>query len=113
MSPSTPELLLHILDETSYLLSIREGLSREEFLEDPTLKRAVVRSLEIIGEAAKCLSLSFTADHPECEWRLMAGMRDRLIHHYFGVDYEIVWDVPQRKIPDLDCRLRGLPDVQA
>jgi len=112
MSPSTRELLLHILDETAYLLSIREGLNREAFLVDPTLKRAVARSLEIIGEAAKCLPPSFAADHPECEWRLMAGMRDRLIHHYFGVDYEIVWDVLQRKIPDLDRRLRALPHIQ-
>jgi uncharacterized protein with HEPN domain len=70
-------------------------------LANETLRRAFVRSLEIIGEAAKKVPEGFRAQHPMVEWRAMAGMRDRLIHDYFGVDYELVWDVVQNRIPEL------------
>lgn len=66
-----------------------------------TLRRAFVRSLEVIGEAAKKVPEEFRAQHPAVEWRAMSGMRDRLIHDYFGVDYELVWDVVQNRIPEL------------
>ena len=57
------------------------------------MRRAFVRSLEIIGEAVKNLPEEFRASHPEVEWRPIAQMRDRLIHGYYGVDYQLVWDV--------------------
>jgi uncharacterized protein with HEPN domain len=60
-----------------------------------------VRSIEVIGEATKNLSTEFREQHPDIEWRAMAGMRDQLIHGYFGVDYEIVWDVATEKAPKL------------
>jgi uncharacterized protein with HEPN domain len=108
MSPSGPELLRHILDEAEYLLDRSQGLSREEFLRDETLRRAFVRSLEIIGEATKHITPEDRAELPDLVWRGMAGMRVRLIHGYFGVDYELVWDVVQNKIPELRERLRGV-----
>ena len=87
--------------ESDYLLSSRTDLRFEDFQRDQTPRRAVVRSLEVIGEAAKKVSPEFREQHSAVEWRAMAGMRDRLIHDYFGVDYELVWDVLQNRIPKL------------
>jgi uncharacterized protein with HEPN domain len=85
-----------------YIFSLSGNeLTRDDFFRDETLKRAVVRSLEIIGEATKKIPADFKYKYNSIEWRHMAGMRDRLIHDYLGVDYSIVWDVMQNKIPDL------------
>ena len=78
-----------------------QGLEKATFLCDETRKRAFVRSLEIIGEAVKQLPDAVKQRYSHLEWRAMAGMRDRLIHGYFGVDYDIVWDVVTNKIPEL------------
>lgn len=111
MSFEPRDYLSHILAEAEYLLATSEGLTSTDFDTDETLQRAFVRSLEIIGEAAKKVPDSFRADHPEIEWRAMAGMRDRLIHDYFGVDYEIVWDVVQNHIPELRRQIAMILEV--
>ena len=108
MSKEPIEFLKHIADECSYLLSISNGLSKDAFLDDETLKRAVVRSLEIIGEATKKIPADFKVKWDSIQWKNMAGMRDRLIHDYIGVNYSIVWDVLINKIPDLNSQIQAV-----
>lgn len=99
------EFLKHIADECSYLLSVSDNLTKEDFLDNETLKRAVVRSLEIIGEATKKIPADFKVKFDSIQWKSMAGMRDRLIHDYIGVNYSIVWDVLKNKIPELSIQI--------
>jgi|SRR5690606_28011472 len=105
MSKDLYEYIRHILDECSYLTNTKTGLSYDAFVSDETLKRAVVRSLEIIGEATKKIPLDFRDKYPSINWKSMAGMRDRLIHDYMGVNYKIVWDVIVNKIPKLQQQI--------
>ena len=95
------EFLKHIQDECLYIISVSENLSFNDLIENETLKRAVVRSLEIIGEATKKIPADFKVKWNTIPWKNMAGMRDRLIHDYIGVNYSIVWDVMKNKIPDI------------
>ncbi len=108
MSFEPLEYLRHVLAEVDYLVGSSAIVRKERFLRDETLRRAFVRSLEIIGEAAKKVPDGFRAAHPEVEWKAMAAMRDRLIHGYFGVDYELVWDVVQEKIPALKRQIEAI-----
>jgi uncharacterized protein with HEPN domain len=77
-------------------------------MSDETLKRAFVRSIEITGEASKKIPNELKQSWTEINWRSTAGIRDRLIHDYFGVDYDIVWDVVQNKIPDLPQKIEAM-----
>lgn len=108
MSFEPRDYLHHILAEVDYLLEDSSGVTVGAFAADETRRRAYVRSLEIIGEAAKKVPEGFRAEHPGIEWRAMAGMRDRLIHDYFGVDYEIVWDVVRNRIPALRRQISAI-----
>ena len=113
MPPSTLlELLRDILQEADFLAAQVIQTSFADFFQDEVKKRAFVRSLEIIGEAAKRIPPDFREKHLEIEWKKVAGMRDRLIHNYVDVDYAIVWDVATTKVPELAQQLRQIIDVQ-
>jgi uncharacterized protein with HEPN domain len=109
MSKEPIEYLKHIKDECAYILSVSgTGLTKDLFLHDETLKRSVVRSLEIIGEATKKIPSDFKVKWDSINWKNMAGMRDRLIHDYMGINYSIVWDVMKNKIPELSERISAV-----
>lgn len=108
MSPSDTELLKHILDEINFL---QETTSGKDFLavkDDPVLSRAIIRSLEIIGEASNKLDEKLKAGTPHIEWRKITNTRNKLIHNYFGVDYEIVWNIIVDKLPALKDDIQHL-----
>jgi uncharacterized protein with HEPN domain len=108
MSKEPKEFLRHINDECLYIISVSENLKYEDFLSDETLKRAIVRSLEIIGEASKKIPADVKVKWNTIQWKNMAGMRDRLIHDYMGINYAIVWDVIQNKVPDMNKQISKL-----
>lgn len=84
------------------------GMDRRAFGEDTKTVDAVVRNLEIVGEAVKQLPLDLRAQAPDVEWQRIAGLRDILIHAYFGVDLDIVWDVVVNKVPQLGRQVEVL-----
>ena len=98
--PKEPiEYLNHILDECRYIQTvITSDFTKDDFIADETLKRSLVRSLEIIGEATKKIPADIKLKWNSVNWKNMAGIRDRLIHDYMGINYSIVWDVVKNKI---------------
>ena len=97
--------LRHIADECRFILTATSGMTGTRFEENEVMKRAVVRSLEIIGEAGKNIPTEAKSKWPGIDWKKMAGMRDRLIHVYAGGNYAIVWDVVTNKIPELEKQI--------
>ena len=106
MSKDPLEYIKHIADECAYIISVSKNLSKDAFLNDETLKRAIVRSLGVIGEAAKKVPINFKEKWNSIQWKNMTGMRDPLIHDYMGINYLIVWDVIMNKIPELDNQIK-------
>jgi len=100
--------LKHILDEIDFLTRETEAKKFEEFIKNEMLKRACSRSLEIIGEAVRNLSPDFKKQYKEIEWKKISGLRDKMIHGYFGVNWDIIWDVIRNQIPRLKEQVESI-----
>lgn len=100
--------LRHILDAAQKAVEFSHGRTRSDLDTDVKLSLALVRLLEIIGEAAKHISAGFSSAHPGIPWKKMCGMRDRLIHGYFDVDHDEVWNTVTKDLPPLIAALEQL-----
>ncbi len=104
-----PEVFLqHILESINEIERYVAEIDRDDFLEETQVQDAVIRRLEIIGEAAKNLPKSFMAENIDIPWKKLAGLRDVLIHAYFGVDKELVWKIIEKDIPKLKKQISKL-----
>lgn len=102
------EFLSDIYEATLRIELYIHDIDYENFLEDIKTQDAVVRNLEIIGEAAKNITDEFKGKHPQIPWKDLAGIRDKLIHHYFGVNLEIVWTIIEEDLPLLKEKIRHI-----
>jgi uncharacterized protein with HEPN domain len=94
-------LLEDILDAARKIISYTSGMSFDDFVNDDKTIDAVVRNFEIIGEAGNRVPEDFKSDHPGIEWRRIIGFRNRIIHEYFGINYEMVWKIKEENVPGL------------
>jgi len=93
--------LRHMLDAAKKIVEYTDSIQRDDLDKDEKLALALVRLLEIVGEAAKAVSPDFRRKHPQIPWREIAGTRDRLIHGYYDIDFDIVWQIVSDDIPPL------------
>jgi uncharacterized protein with HEPN domain len=98
------DILISIQDVEEFT----SGMRFDEFLQDKKTIKAVIRSLEVLGEASRKIPESIKARYPHVPWKRMAGMRDKLIHEYFGVDLEIVWNVVKNELPSVKVPIEEL-----
>lgn len=108
MFKSPIEYLRHIVDEITFIEREIVPIGKEHFMDDESRKRAAARSLEIIGEAVKQVPEEFRLLHSDIDWKAFSGLRDRLIHGYFAVDNQIVWDVMVNELPGLKQKVGKL-----
>jgi len=109
MKPEDPAYLHHILDAIVHIEDFSKGITSASDLNDHPLERAgIERMLTIIGEAAKNLSPSLRKEYPDIPWKATAGMRDKIMHHYFGVDYEAVFETIRVDLPVLKQGIRAI-----
>jgi len=109
---------MHKRGDYEFLQDIGEAINRiesyagrmeyQELLKDIKTQDAVVRNLEIIGEAVKNISADLKEKHKEIDWKSIAGMRDKIIHFYFGVDWDIVWKVISKNLPELKPKIEAI-----
>jgi len=97
-----------ILDSINDIENFIEGMNFNDFKNDRKTINAVIRSIEVIGEASKKIPKSIRERHPDIPWKKIAGMRDKLIHEYFGIDLEILWKVAKEEIKKLEPEIKQI-----
>jgi len=100
--------LRHILHQIDLLLENTNDVTYEDFMSDEFFRNGCIRGLEVIGEAVKNLSSDLRKNHKDVDWKRIAGMRDKLIHFYFGVNYDIIWQVIKDRLPDLREKIQAI-----
>lgn len=105
--------LKHILDAINRIVDYTTEIKYENFMNNNLVQAGVIREIEIIGEASKRLTPEFKEKYPHIEWKKMAGMRDKVIHDYFGVDLDAVWDTVERDIPQLKDKIKNIIEKEA
>jgi uncharacterized protein with HEPN domain len=99
--PRDDTYLLHILISARRIVNYTRGVSWEEFLADGEKQDSVLHRISNIGEISKRISAEFKTSHKEIPWKIMAGMRDRIIHDYYQIEWEVVWETAQKSVPEL------------
>jgi uncharacterized protein with HEPN domain len=95
----------HILDSINAIKKFSKNMNKNELVSNRLKQSAIVREIEIIGEAVKHISEALKNKHSEIEWKEIAGTRDKMIHHYFGVNLDIIWDIIKINLPDLKIKI--------
>jgi len=100
----------HILESINAIEDFSKNMIKEDLISNRLRQSAIVREIEIIGEAVKNLSDNLKKEYKKIEWRAIAGTRDKMIHHYFGVDLNIVWDIIKKDLPVLKKQVEGIKE---
>ncbi len=111
MSRHTELRLLDILDAIERIFSYAKGMRYNNFLTDRKTQDAIVRNIEIIGEAARGIPKTFRTDNPQIPWDEIIGMRNIIVHHYFGILLDVVWDIVKKELPKLKRQIKSIIKV--
>ena len=108
MEKDNSVFIKHILDSINAIEDFSKDISKDKLESSRLIQSAVVREIQIIGEAVKNISTSFKQEHSEIPWKEIMGTRDKMIHHYFGVDLDILWNIIKKDLPLLKKQLINL-----
>lgn len=106
------DFLHDIQESVKRIISFSEQLTYEQFLDDIKTQDAVIRNIEIIGEATKNITDKLRSEHPEIPWKGLAGTRDKLIHNYFGVNLDIVWNIIKNELPEIELKIEKIIKIK-